>query len=209
MNPELTDLEADLRALQATALDDELLLRLEAAADGSWSELSHEEIRLENLLRATQPSALPEDFLRRLEGVVAQTPFTVNEKIVLFPKAKHPPEPRKARPLWHAAAAVAILSAASALLLPSAKLAPETASQTRPAPPLVATPAVGNLVPASFNRGLKEVSDEGIVWKSSKQPHNVVRVSYEEKIILKDEAGRHYEVIQPRVQYMLVPAKTD
>jgi hypothetical protein len=210
MNPDLTSLEADLHELQASALDETLLLRLEGAADGTWAELGHEEIRFENFLREVSPAALSPDFLAKLEDVVARTPFTVNEKIVLFPKAKSPAPLRKFRPIRGAAAAVALIGAATALLIPNARPPQKFAYQA----PVVSSPAitpnpVGNLVPASFNRGLSGVSDEGIVWKSNKQPHSVVRVSYEEKITLKDEMGRTYQVVQPRVQYMLVPAKTD
>lgn len=211
MTPELNALEADLRDLQAAALDDALMLRLEAAAEGSWTELTHEEIRFENFLRDSAPAALPADFLARLEGVVAHTPFTVNEKIVLFPRSSAPSQPRRFNPIWRTAAAVALIGAAAAFMIPTGKPVQKMAAQSPASTvaPAISSPSGGNLVPASFNRGLSSVSDEGIVWKSNKQPHNVVRVSYEEKITLKDEIGRTYQVVQPRVQYMLVPAKTD
>jgi len=209
MTPEITSLEADLRELQASALDDALLMRLEAAADGTWTELSHEEIRFENFLREIQPSVLSADFMTQLEGVVAQTPFTVDEKIVLFPRTNRPSQLRRARPIWRTAAAVALIGAATAFMIPTARPPQKIASQAAASTPATTSPPVGNLIPASFNRGLREVSDEGIVWKSNKQPHSVVRVSYEEKITLKDEMGTTYQVVQPRVQYMLVPAKTD
>lgn len=209
MTPDLTSLEADLRELQASALDDALFLRLEGAADGTWTELSHSEIRFENLLREVSPASLSADFLSKLEGVVAQAPFTVNEKIVLFPKTKSPAPLRKSRPIWGAAAAVALIGAATAFMIPTAKPPLKVAQQAPVSSPAITAAPVGNLVPASFNRGLSGVSDEGIVWKSNKQPHSVVRVSYEEKITLKDAMGKTYQVVQPRVQYMLFPAKTD
>jgi hypothetical protein len=209
MNPDVTSFEADLREIQARALDDALLSRLDAAADGTWTKLSLEEIRFENLLRKSSPTVLTADFLAKLEGIVAQVPFNADEKVVVFPRTKIAYSPRKARPIWAAAAAVALIGAATALMIPTVKLPQQTARQAPAASPAFTPPSVGNLVPASFNRGLSAVSDEGIVWKSNKQPHNVVRVSYEEKITLKDETGKTYQVVQPRVQYMLVPAKTD
>ena len=69
--------------------------------------------------------------------------------------------------------------------------------------------AHGNFIPAGFNRGLSEVHDEGVVWKSNSQPHSVVRVVYKDLVTLKDASGRTVQVEQPRVEYMLVPAKTD
>lgn len=209
MTHDLTSLEMDLHELQACALDEVLLLRLEAAADGTWAELSPEEIRFENSLREISPAVLAPDFLATLEGVVAPLPFTVNENIVLFPKAKSTTPTRKSRPIWGAAAAVALIGAVTALLIPTAKPPQKIAQQAPISAPANAATSVGNLVPASFNRGLSGVSDEGIVWKSNTHPHSVVRVSYEEKITLKDEMGGSYQVVRPRVQYMLVPAKTD
>jgi hypothetical protein len=73
----------------------------------------------------------------------------------------------------------------------------------------VTNSANGNFVPAGFNRGLSEVHDEGVVWKSNSQPHSVVRVVYKDLVTLKDANGRTVQVEQPRVEYMLVPAKTD
>jgi hypothetical protein len=65
------------------------------------------------------------------------------------------------------------------------------------------------LVPAGFDRGLSEASDEGVVWQSANRPHRVLKVVYQERVTLKDSAGRTYQVEQPRVEYILVPAKTD
>ncbi len=210
MTSDPSSIEAQLRELQAAALDEAYLLRLEAAADGSLTRLTPGELHFEAMLRETPPARLSADFLARLEASVHDVPFAVDEKIVPFPQSSAP-EPRRQRPIWSAAAAVALIGAASALLVPSANLPSPVARQSAPPSPsssIAATPA-GNFIPAGFNRGLSEVRDEGIVWKSNKQPHNVVRVVYKDKITLKDANGRTVEVEQPRVEYMLVPAKTD
>lgn len=210
MNPDPSSLEAELRELQAATLDEAFLLRLEAAADGSLTRLTHEEIRFEALLRESRPATLSPDFLAKLEAIVHEVPFAVDEKIVLFPKANTSAHPRRSRPMWGAAAAVALIGAASALLIPTASKAPENlARRAAPVSQPAAPSSGGNFVPASFGRGLSEVRDEGIVWKSNNQPHSVVRVVYKDKMTLKDEKGRTFQVEQPRVQYMLVPAKTD
>ncbi|MEO7100420.1 MAG: hypothetical protein ABI162_13745 [Luteolibacter sp.] len=202
-------LEEELRKLQAAPLDEALLARLEASADGTWTELTHEEIRFESFLSQISPAQLPANFMASLESITAGVHFPVNEKIVLFPKGSATAKKREHRPIWGAAAAVAIIGAASALLIPSnnaPKLAPPVSNN-------VASPVSANVsqnfVPASFNRGLSEVHDEGVVWKSNDQPHRVVRVVYTDHVTLKDASGRTVEVEQPRVKYMLVPAKTD
>lgn len=207
-----TSLEAQLRELQATALDDALLLRLEAAADGTLTQPGHEEIRFEALLRKTSPARLSPDFLAQLEAIVHEVPFSVNEKIVLFPKANTSSHTRRQRPMWGAAAAVALIGAASALLTPAGKAPEKIVRQSAPVSPVsppVSLTANSNFVPASFNRGVSEVHDEGVVWKSDNQPHSLVRVTYKDKITLKDKQGRTFQVEQPRVEYMLVPAKSN
>lgn len=210
MTPDQPSLEADLRELHAAALDEALLSRLEAAADGTLTQLSHEEIRFEAFLRGTSPARLSPDFLVKLEIIVHEAPFSVNEKILLFPKAGTAPGTRRSRPMWGAAAAVALIGAVSALMIPAGKAPANLARQAAPpSPPVTSAAANGNFVPAGFNRGLSEVHDEGVVWKSNNQPHSVVRVVYKDKITLKDASGRTFQVEQPRVEYMLVPAKTD
>ncbi len=209
MTPDPSSLEADLRELRASLLDEALLLRLEAAAEGTLTQLSHEEIRFEQFLRESSPARLPAAFLTKLEGVVLDTPFHVNEKIVMFPKGSAATKAPRTRPIWGAAAAVALIGAASALLMPSGKAPEKIARQSPPPSAPITSQAAGNFVPASFNRGLSEVHDEGVVWKSNTQPHSLVRMVYKDKITLKDANGRTFQVEQPRIEYMLVPAKTD
>ena len=202
-------LEAQLRELQVSALDEALLSRLEAAADGTLTTLSQQEIRFEALLQKTLPAKLPADFMAQLEAIVHEVPFAVDEKIVLFPKTNPAVNTHRQRPLWGAAAAVALIGAATALLLPTGKTPEKLGSQMTQVSSPAARPANGNLVPAAFNRGVSEVHDEGVVWKANNQPHSLVRVVYKDMITLKDNEGRTYQVEQPRVEYMLVPAKTN
>lgn len=209
MTPDHPSLEAELRDLQAAPLDDALLLRLEAAADGSLTQLSREEIRFEAALREIPPARLSNDFLAVLEAVVHEVPFSMNDKVLLFPKANAVPKPRQPRPMWGAAAAVALFGAITALMIPAGKSPTNTLTGTTPDSKPMNNTTSGNFVPASFDRGISEVRDEGVVWKSNQQPHSVVRFVYKDIITLKDENGRTFQVEQPRVEYLLVPAKTD
>ena len=209
MKHDPSDIEAELRKLQAAPLDEALLARLEESADGTWTEPTHEEIRFENFLREVSPSKLPADFMASLEAITAGVHFPVDEKIVLFPKGGAAPRKREHRPIWGAAAAVALIGAATALLIPTAnnpKTAARVSSETSPP---ISSNISQNFVPASFNRGLSEVHDEGVVWQPNNGPNRVVRVVYTEHVTLKDPNGRTMEVEQPRVKYMLVPEKTD
>lgn len=209
MTPDQPSLEAGLRELQAAVLDEALLLRLEAAADGSLTQLSHEEILYEAFLRDIPPARIPTDILVEFQAIVREIPFFVNEKIVLFPKANAARKSRPPLPMWGAAAAVALFGAATAFMIPSNKPVANAISQSSAASTTSSKVTAGNFVPATFNRGLSEVSDEGVVWKSKHQPQSVVRVVYKDIITLKDQNGRTFQVEQPRVEYLLVPAKTD
>lgn len=210
MTPDPPSLEAELRELRAVALDEAFLTRLEASAEGTWTELSQQEVRYENLLRATRPAKLEPAFLADLEAIVRDVPFIADAKIVPFPKVAAVAPTRRSRPIWGAAAAVALIGAATALMMPTGK-GPETAPSRLASVPSasIKSSAGVNFVPAGFNRGLSEVHDEGVVWKSNNQPHSVVRVVYKDLVTLKDANGNTVQVEQPRVEYMLVPAKTD
>ncbi len=209
-------LEDELRALCAAPLDDALLARLEAAADGSLTEIGPEERRFEHQLRAISPAPLAAEHLAELESLFRDIPFSMDEKIVLFPKSPvAKPAAARRRPMWAAAAAVAVIGAATALLMPPASGPVRTfASLPTPATtPSQAAPTIAvdnsNLVPAGFDRGVSHVKDEGVVWKNDTQPHSLMRVDYIDKITLKDRNGRTYQVERPGFRYMLVPAQTD
>ena len=45
--------------------------------------------------------------------------------------------------------------------------------------------------------------------QSNQQPQRVLKVVYMDRVTLKDSAGRTYQVEQPRVEYILVPATAD
>lgn len=217
MKHDHSSLEAELRALRAAPLDDALLARLEAAADGNLTETTPEELSFEHQLRATSPARLAPQHLYELEALFRDVPFAVDEKIVLFPKSSvAKPAVARRRPMWAAAAAVAVIGAATALMMPPASgPVQQLASQpvtTNPSPTSVAPSMAAdssNLVPAGFDRGVSQVKDEGLVWKNDNQPHSLMRVDYVDKITLKDHMGRIYQVEQPGFRYMLVPTQTD
>ena len=202
-------LEATLSGLQATPLDEAFLNRLEAAAEESLVHLSREEIRFEEFLREIKPAKLTPEFMAQLEKIVHEVPFAVDEKIVLFPRANCSPAARRSQRMWAAAAAVAFVGGLTALMIPSHQSSQQIASRTPVGAPQSTSPKTENFVPASFNRGISEVRDEGIVWKANKQPHSVVRMVYKDLITFKDKTGRTCQFEKPRVEYILVPANTD
>lgn len=219
MNPHLPPIENELRELKIAGLDEDFLTRLEACAEGTMVHLTLEEIRFEAALRNFSPARIPSAWAVSLEPLLSDAPFPQDGNILLFPRgvAQDRGARRFFRPMWSAAAAVALMGAATALFLPTdgrrqAPLAQVSvpSAEITPSPAVAISPAVAQnlLTPASFNRGLSEAKDEGILWQNSR-PHRVVRVVYHERVTMKDENGRTIEVEQPRTEYILVPQKID
>lgn len=206
MNHDLHDLESSLAGLRPSRADDSLLDRLESAADGSLTELTVSELRFESLLSARRPSALPADFFASLEKVVASTPFPVGEKIVMFTKGNVAPKNiRRFRP-YAAAAAVALMGAVTALMIPNGTTAVKGPGTIASNP--IPSKAPSGFVPASYGNNVQTASDEGVIWKDNR-PHRMVRVVYKERASFIDGDGKRVEFEQPRVEYILVPEKID
>ena len=210
--------ENELGKLRAAPLDEGFLDRMEACIDGSWTRLEPTEQAFENHLRNFTPAALTPNLRSRLEQILAETPFQADPRIVAFPGT---PETTRRQPRRNhglaIAAAVALMGACAAFLMPPAAK-PQTAgskrtpaSATAPSPLNQTTPNAtpNRLVPAGFNRDLSEASDQGVIWREDNQPHRVLRLVYNERVTQMDAAGRIYEVEQPRVEYIIVPAKVD
>ncbi len=209
MTPDLTSLENELRKLRATPLDDALLQRLDKAAEGSLTEPGANELRFEAQLRETAPATLSGEHLKELEAIFSGTPFAMNEKILLFPRANNAPRSSGNRPMWAAAAAVALVGAVTALMIPMGGVKSNITPQPLASSGTISPAASHNLVPAGFDRGVSKVSDEGLVWKNQNQPHNLMRVEYVDKVTFKDNLGRIFQMEEPRSRYILVPARTD
>ncbi len=209
---ETSSLESDLGRLRAAAPDESFLARLEACAENTWTDLTPEEIRFQQRLREFTPANLPPALMASLEATLGGIPFPRDENIVIFPpQSAAAPQPRRA--WWGAAAAVALTGALTALLIPTHRGSGNIAAAPPPPPPTrLILPAATNhadLIPAGFRSGLSEARDEGVIWQSNNQPHRVLKVVYMERVTLKDPQGRTYQVEQPRVEYILVPAKID
>lgn len=204
-------MEADLRKLRAAGLDASLLERLDACTDATWTELEPLEIQFERHLRGIAPANLPPALMASLEETVRDVPFAQDDTIVRFPLQKSAVSHPRHRGWWGAAAAVALTGAFTALLIPAKHHSTKIAGVPSDPPPIanLQPHATGNLIPAGFNRGLSEASDEGVVWQSDNTPQRLLKVVYKERVTLKGQQGRTYQVEQPRVEYILVPAKTD
>jgi hypothetical protein len=207
MHDDTSHLEAELLKLRPAGSHDQLIDRLEACALGDWSEPLDDELELEAKLRANSPASLDPALMTSLEAICTAIPFPKEKNIVGFPKSKSR-TPKSKRGQLAAAAAIALLGAASALLIPMKGNNPAAAASNTPSSQAI-QPSNAILTPASFKRGLTAASDEGVVWQSNQRPQRVLKFTYQDCATLRDDKGRTYEVEQPRVEYVLVPAKTD
>lgn len=204
-----TPLESDLRSLRPSGLDPALLDRLESAAEGTWTDLDPLEKQLEAELRHQRPARVPEALMAALEAATDGVEFPGDRAVVPFSPAVAERESRSKGGGWKAAAAVAVLGALSALMLPPREPAATTAA--KPAAPALespAGPATSALTPAQFSRKLSETHDEGVIWPSNRQPFRVVKVVYMDQVTLTRDDGTTYQVEQPRVEYYMVPAQS-
>ena len=214
MSPDLQELEAKLSALRPAVLDSGLLARLAESATGDPASLSPELAAFEASLRHRRPAPLP----AALAAALTQALPPAN--VIPFQGTKQPVTHRHwNRPMLAAAAAVAILGASAALFMPGHDSPPSAVATHTPTAPAAPSATPGhtrapvapsaNFVPADFNTGFSQASDEGVVWQDANQPRRVVKVVYWDRVTLVNPDGRKVEVEQPRIEYILVPEKID
>lgn len=216
MSPAPQELEAKLGALRPSPLDGLLLARLEDAANGSLTTLGTAEAQLEISLRRIQPTKLPPAFMAALEATLGAA-ATVEPSIIPFPNPANGTAGATRhdhRAMLSAAAAVALLGAAAALFTPGkspqqTSVAADHSQQASPPTSAPASPLSQNFVPAAFNTGLSQASDEGVLWQAKDQPRRVVKVIYWDRVTFVNPQGNKIECETPRVEYILVPEKID
>lgn len=212
MDSEFQELEETLKGMRPAKPDAACLDRLLAAVEGRLQSPAVSISGIESKLAELRPAGLSAELSARMLATLERVPFPVDEKVVLFPGAQKPVKKASAqrRPWYAAAAAVAVAGAFSALMVGGPKR-PQSPVSGGIAQELPALPHSGNanFVPASMGSGLQDASDQGVVWTKEGKPMRVVRVTYKDKVRLKNDRGEIIEVEQPRQQLFLVPEKID
>ena len=118
-----------------------------------------------------------------------------------------------------AAAAVALLGAVTALVIPNAL--PEQAANTAVADVPKAlvkdhldVSSQDNtrqawLVPDALSSRVVNTTDRGIVMTENHTPHRCIRLDSMQRIKIEDEDGREITIDRPSVQYVLIPMETN
>ena len=200
------------------ALDESFLDRLTACAEGSFETLSSDEQKWEEQLAGAAPNDIPVSLGDKIMESIGDTPFTVDGKIVLFNKAKHEKSATTGKRSnivkfnIAAAAAVALMGSMAALVYPGASTqqGPSVADRepiVESAPLMESAPS--NFAPASYNRDLNSINDQGVVWQNGVQPYRVYDMISRDKVTLENADGETIQMEQPRMERILMPEQID
>jgi len=203
-----TIFEQELRSQAPARLDAAFLDRLTSCAEGSVGELPAGDVEFATLLGAVKPRAIPAALKSSLFDALDGTPFAIDEKIVLFHgQAKAARVESRSFRRFHiaAAAAVAILGAAAAFMVPHGDTTETADLRIAPA----STVDSSHFAPAGYGSNLSETRDEGVIWRGKNQPHRVLRLTYMEKVTMKNADGETYQQERPRYEYVIIPEKID
>ena len=231
LDDELRAIELQLTDLTPCRLSSDVLLRMEQAM-GQWCE--HDELaddmagrplnesdtnELEVHLNQISPAALPEDMLARMSRAMDSWHqyVPVEEKVVPFGGARMSSSYRFGGNMWTAAAAVAVLGAVTALVMPQFNTAPgDLVVEKNMTPPsmkdVVANPSGirgATLMSNSLSHQVTNTRDNGVVFSNDNTPHRCIRVDYVDRIKGKDASGRQVEINTPGVDFLLIPVETN
>ncbi|MGB0775583.1 MAG: hypothetical protein ACPG32_05430 [Akkermansiaceae bacterium] len=229
MNTDLsTELDDDLRALEQqlsslipSAMPEDMISRMEQAMD-SWMDVDMHP--LEQELADMAPTAMPDAMQERLSSAMGNWHRYVpeDEKVVSISNSKSIKRGRKSGGMLAAAAAVAMLGAAAALVLPhfdrpSNQTVDTSVIPQRDVPATMIDPAtmmdVDNssndawIMPDSLSTNVVHTSDRGIMLNHENRPHRCIRVDYVDRIKAIDAQGREIEIKRPGVKIMLLPVE--
>lgn len=205
-----TIFEQELRNQAPALLDDAFLDRLTACAEGTDTDMPEEAVKFAAMLGGVKLRPLPSAFHASLLDAIGETPFSLDGKIVLFHKQSKP-GPAKTRSFSRfniaAAAAVALLGALAAFMVPGGTGGETTTDNGKPG---AANPILkSHFVPASYGRNLSETRDEGVIWRGKNQPHRVWRLTFTDMVTMKNGQGETYQEERPRYEYVIIPEKID
>ena len=229
LSPELLELEKQLRSIVPSSMSQDLLDRMEYSMHGTAKESRSDSSDLDDLethLGQMAPASMPDDILGRMVRAMDRwhEHVPVEEKVVPFGESGDeseeatPSRKRYGGGMISAAAAVAMLGAVTALVMPrvmntsdfgsSDATVEETAVQDHQIP-VFAEPRDAWIIPDSLSHKVTNTSDRGVVMSRDNTPHRCIRVEYVDRIKVQDEEGREIEIERSGVDIMLLPVETN
>ncbi|WP_435894459.1 hypothetical protein [Oceaniferula spumae] len=245
LDAELLELESQLAALVPSAVPSEMFVAMQQTlGDAVESESSAHDAELEDLethLGQLAPAGLSVDMISRMAIAMDRWHeyVPVEEKVVPFGTQDSAPVNKlgekkakrsSAYGMYAAAAAVALLGAVTALVMPHLdSAAPASAgtvadsgnekiftpANTQPDSRSVHAVDVSNaprdawMVPNSLSHMVTNTSDTGVLITRDNVPHRSIRIDYVDRLKVLDEDGREIEINRPGVQYVLIPVQTN
>jgi len=164
--------------------------------------------KFEEELERLSPAGMPDGLISRMEAAMEgwQGREESVQKVVPFPGGSAGKGVGRKGSLWAAAAAVALLGAAAALLVPSGEptqigtaILPEDADFLE-----------ASFEPVNARQNIINASDQGVVMTNDARPHRAVRLECVDHIEFRNDAGQKLRVeALPRVRIVLIPVWTD
>ena len=164
--------------------------------------------KFEEELERLSPVAMPAGMIARMEAAMEtwQTAGETTGNVVPFSGKTVRRDGARNRRFWAAAAAVAILGAAAALLVPNEGPSGVTTAGVSDAPNYLAA----SFAPMKAHRNIINAADQGVVMTNDAQPFRAVRLECVDKIEFRNKAGEKLRVeALPRVRIVLIPVRTD
>lgn len=219
--PELRELERILSSLVPRALSPETEKSLATscspdATDEGFDEL---ELHLGQIAPATMRTDVLSRMIKAMDSWHEHVP--VEEKVVPFSSQEIPQTQarKKSGGMFAAAAAVALLGAASALVMPgifSSEIDNGTVTHQQPFSNTGEVTVSSQhdskqawLVPDAMSHRVVNSADRGIVMTENQIPHRCIRLDSMDTIKIEDEDGREITIDRPSVQYVLIPVETN
>ena len=204
------DLEQLIASLKPTGLSDRTLTRLEMAMSGQL-DVDASCSGVETALQSMAPRSLSDASFDKLFGIVENVAFPMNEKVVLFPGAhkqsgemKHERSSSFAKRIA-AIAAVATLGGLAALWTPVAGDRSVSSADLGLRPQFNQS----GIVATSYGSDIETAADEGVIWTEDHQPRRVLRIHYQDRVLVRDQNGVERMLFMPREEVYVVPEKVD
>jgi len=229
LSPELLELEKQLGRLVPSSMSQDLLGRMEQSMHGTAKESRLDSDDLDDLeihLGQMAPATMPEDILGRMVRAMDSwhEHVPVEEKVVPFGESggereeATPSRKRYGSGMLAAAAAVAMLGAVTALVMPRLMNESDVGGVVATVEDTIvpdrqitafSEPRDAWIVPDSLSHKVTNTSDRGVVVSRDNTPHRCIRVEYVDRIKVQDEEGREIEIERPGVDIMLLPVETN
>lgn len=224
LNEDLQALESMLASLTPRAIPRDVFSCVEKQSQVAMSSQGDLDgfDELEGHLNQLSPTAVPDDMLSRMSQAmdgwhehVAEVdkvlPFTPNKRRVpqIFNKG-----------MLSAAAAVAVLGAVTALVMPQFSISQSQsyADSSPAAPASSAATQLSNdtgvlsrsrMASEGLSHQVTRTTDSGVVFSDDNQPLRCIRVDYIDQVKGVDGSGRNIEIKTPGIDYILIPVQTD